>query len=504
MYRVIWRCQVISRWRAPRTNWAGNVTFGAARFHRPGAVAELQRLVAGASRVRALGTGHSFSRIADCTGDLVSVDGLPKVIRIDPGRATVTVSAGLRYGEFAGRLNEAGWALRNLGSLPHISVAGACATGTHGSGNANGNLATAVSAVEMVTAEGDIVTLSRESGDAAFAGAVIGLGALGIVTSLTLDLVPAFAIRQYVYEGLPRRQLDEQFASIFASGYSVSLFTDWRGQPVRQVWRKCLAGEHGPDLPGPARWHGAELASGPRHPVPGMPAAHCTEQQGVPGPWHLRLPHFRLDFTPSSGEELQSEYLVPREHAIDALAAIDRIRGRVAPVLQISEIRTVAADDLWLSPSYRRPSVAIHFTWVKDPAAVAPVLAAIEDQLAPLRARPHWGKLFSVSPAVVQGLYERLPDFQRLRSQYDPAGKFGNELVDSYVPAWPVARAGQLGPTPAAVSVTRMNVITANMPWTTTTGTGKFRSGGPAAKFRSGGPAAKFRSGGPAAAPCPA
>jgi xylitol oxidase len=418
-----------------RTNWAGNITFSARRFHCPETTGELQRLVAAASRIRALGSGHSFNRIADCPGDLVSVTGLPKVVRIDPGQATVTVSAGLRYGEFVGRLHAAGWALRNLGSLPHISVAGACATGTHGSGDGNGSLATAVSALEMVTAGGDMVTLSRKNDGAAFAGAVVGLGALGIVTSLTLDLVPTFAIRQYVYEGLPRDQLDEQFAGIFASGYSVSLFTGWRGQQIGQVWRKCLARQDGPGRPEPARWLGAELASGPRHPVPGMIAAHCTEQLGVPGPWHLRLPHFRLDFTPSSGAELQSEYLVPREHAIRALAAIDRISGQVAPVLQISEIRTVAADDLWLSPSYRRPSAALHFTWINDPAAVAPVLAAIEDQLAPLRARPHWGKLFSVSPAAVRGLYQRLPDFGRLRGAYDPAGKFGNELVDSYLPA---------------------------------------------------------------------
>ncbi len=419
---------------APRTNWAGNVTFSAARFHRPDSAGELQRLVAGASRIRALGTGHSFNRIADSPGDLVSVSGLPKVIEIDPGRATATVSAGLRYGEVTGRLHEAGWALRNLGSLPHISIAGACAAGTHGSGDRNGNLATAVSALEMVTAGGDIVTLRRDSGDPAFAGAVIGLGALGIVTRLTLDLVPAFTIRQYVYEALPRGQLDEQLAGIFASGYSVSVFTDWQGRQIRQVWRKCLAAQDDPRPP-PDRWLGARLASGPRHPVPGMRAAHCTEQQGVPGPWHLRLPHFRPEFTPSSGAELQSEYLVRREHAAAALAAVGRVSGQLAPVLQISEIRTVAADDLWLSPSYQRPSVALHFTWVRDAEAVASVLAAIEDELAPLRPRPHWGKLFSVSPAAVRGLYQRLPDFQRLRAEYDPAGKFGNELVDAYAPA---------------------------------------------------------------------
>jgi alditol oxidase len=421
----------------PLTNWAGNVTFSAQRVRRPASVGELRRIVAGSERVRALGTGHSFNPIADTPGDLVSVAGLPKVMEIDAGRATVTVSAGLRYGELAGPLNEAGWALRNLGSLPHISIAGACATGTHGSGDGNGNLATAVSAVQMVTADGDVVTVSREDDRERFGGLVVALGTLGIVTSLTLDLVPAFRVRQYVYEGLPRDQLDEHLADIFASAYSVSLFTGWRGGKINQVWRKCLAGAGDSPGPAPSRWLGAAPADGPRHPVPGMPAAYCTQQLGVPGPWHERLPHFRLEFTPSSGEELQSEYLVPREHAVEALAAIDRIRDRVAPVLQISEIRTVAADDLWLSPSYQRPSMAIHFTWIKDTSAVRPVLAAIEDQLAPLRARPHWGKLFTVSPAVVRGLYERLPDFQRLRGHYDPAGKFGNELVDSYVPAVP-------------------------------------------------------------------
>jgi xylitol oxidase len=417
------------------TNWAGNVTFSAQRVSRPESLGELRRIVAGRERVRALGTGHSFNPIADTPGDLVSVAGLPRVMEIDARRATVTVSAGLRYGELVGQLDAAGWALRNLGSLPHISIAGACATGTHGSGDANGNLATAVSALQMVTAGGDVVTASREDDGEQFDGLVVALGTLGIVTSLTLDLVPAFGIRQYVYEALPRDQLAEHLPDILASGYSVSLFTTWRGGPVEQVWRKCLAGPGDSPLPEPSRWHGAVLAGHPLHPVPGMSPENCTEQLGVPGPWHLRLPHFRLEYTPSSGEELQSEYLVPREQASAALAAIDYIRDLVAPVLQISEIRTVAADGLWLSPSYRQPSVAIHFTWIKDTRAVLPVLAAIEEQLAPLLARPHWGKLFTVSPEVVRGLYERLPDFQRLRGHYDPAGKFGNEMVDAYVPA---------------------------------------------------------------------
>ena len=416
------------------TNWAGNVTFSATRIHRPASVAELQRLVAAGARVRALGTGHSFSPIADTPGDLVSVAGLPKIMTVDAERATVTVSAGVRYGELAPHLHAAGYALRNLASLPHISVTGACATGTHGSGNSNGNLATAVCAMEMITAGGDAVTMSREADGDQFRGSVVGLGALGIVTTLSLDIVPAFGIRQYVYENLPHEQLYEHLTDIFASAYSVSLFTDWRSPRIRQVWLKQRAGEHDPPTPG-TRWYGALAADGPRHPVPGLPASNSTQQLGVPGPWHERLPHFRLDFTPSAGDELQSEYLLPRRLAADALRAIATIGDRVAPVLRISEIRTVAADDLWLSPSYRQDSLAIHFTWINDVPAVMPVLAMIEDRLAPFGARPHWGKLFTTSPAAVSRLYDRLPDFQRLLRSLDPDGKFRNKFVDTYIPA---------------------------------------------------------------------
>jgi xylitol oxidase len=416
------------------TNWAGNVAFSATRIHRPASVAELQRLVAAGACVRALGTGHSFSRIADTPGDLVSVAGLPKIMKVDAEAATVTVSAGVRYGELAPHLHAAGYALRNLASLPHISVAGACATGTHGSGNSNGNLATAVCAMEMITAGGDAVTMSREADGDRFRGAVVGLGALGIVTSLSLDIVPAFGIRQYVYENLPYEQLYEHLTDIFASAYSVSLFTDWRSPRIRQVWLKQRAGEHDPPTPG-TRWYGALAADGPRHPVPGLPAANSTQQLGVPGPWHERLPHFRLDFTPSAGDELQSEYLLPQQLAAGALRAIASIGDRVAPVLRISEIRTVAADDLWLSPSYRQDSMAIHFTWINDVPAVMPVLATVEDRLAPFGARPHWGKLFTTSPAAVSRLYDRLPDFQRLLRSLDPDGKFRNKFIDTYVPA---------------------------------------------------------------------
>jgi xylitol oxidase len=416
-----------------RTNWAGNVTFGARRFHEPSTLAELQQIVAGRERVRALGSGHSFNRLADTTGDLVSVAGLPRVIEIDPADASVTVGGGLKFADVAAALNRAGRALPNLASLPHISVAGACATATHGSGDGIGNLAASVSAVALVAADGDVVTVSRDRDPAEFPGVVVGLGAFGIVTALTLDTVPAFDVRQYVYEDLPFEQVTRHFDEIMGSAYSVSLFTDWRAPRIRQAWLKRRADAADGWRPEP-RWMGGRLADGLRHPVPGMPPVYCTEQRGVPGPWHERLPHFRPDFTPSNGDELQSEYLLPREAAIDGLHALRSIAAALVPVLQINEIRTVAPDRLWLSPSYARDTVAFHFTWINDWPAVAPVLARLEEGLAPLRARPHWGKLFTTSPRTVRELYPRLDDFRRLTGRYDPAGKFRNDLLDRYVP----------------------------------------------------------------------
>ena len=412
--------------RSTRTNWAGNVTFSAQRLHRPTSVEQLQSLVARSSRLRALGTGHSFNRLADTSGDLVSVAGLPSGVDVDAGRHTVTVSAGMRYGELVGPLHGQGWALHNLGSLPHISVAGAVATGTHGSGQHNGNLATAVRGLEMVTTDGEVVALHRDRDGDTFAGAVVALGSLGVVTRLTLDVQPTYEVRQYVYDGLPYDALTRHFDEVVSSAYSVSVVTDWR-EPVHcRVWQKHRDFDRTP----PDHWLGARLADGPRHPLAGMPAASCTAQLGEPGPWHERLPHFRLGFTPSSGEELQSEYFVARSQAVDALHAVAALRHEVAPLLQTSEIRTVAADDLWLSPAYRRESVGLHFTWVADESAVAPVVAALETALAPFAARPHWGKVFGTPPAEVVGSYDRWADFATLARRFDPDGALRNDMLD--------------------------------------------------------------------------
>jgi xylitol oxidase len=405
------------------TNWAGNVSF-ASELQRPRTIEELQELVAAAEKVRVLGTGHSFNRIADSTGTLVSVADLPKVIEVGDGG--VTVSAGLRYGEVTAALQAQGLALHNLGSLPHISVAGACSTGTHGSGDTNGPLADAVSAITFVNASGELVTLTRDDED--FAGSVISLGALGVTVSMTLDVQPAYQISQVVYDGLPVERLGTDFDAVMGSAYSVSAFTDWVDPDV-MVWRKRR------ELTAPdPKWLGATLADGPRHPIKVMPADYATQQGGVAGPWNERLPHFRLEFTPSNGDELQSEYFVPRERAAEAFDVLRALGNRFAPVIQVSEIRTIAADDLWLSPSQGRDTVALHFTWIQDETAVRPVVAALEERLAPLDARPHWGKVFAADAATLAERYPKVKDFTALAANYDPTGKFRNEYLDTFLP----------------------------------------------------------------------
>jgi xylitol oxidase len=400
------------------TNWAGNITFGARRLHRPAGLPQLQELVTAGGPLRILGSGHSFNRMADTTGDLVSLTSMPRVVEIAADRKTVRVDGGIRYGELADRLHAEGLAVHNMASLPHISVAGAVTTATHGSGVRNGNLATSVAAIELVRGDGELVTLRR--GDTGFEGAVVGLGALGVVTALTLDVVPAFEIRQYVFDDLPRASLEQHLPEILAAGYSVSLFTNWASADINHAWFKRTD-----ELPS-GSFFGARPADGPRHPVPGVPADNSTEQFGVPGPWHARLPHFRMEFSPSTGAELQSEWMVPLDRALEAIDAVARVREKIVPVLQVNEIRTVAADDLWLSMNYQRDSLGLHFTWIADTAAVLPAVAAVEEQLAPLGARPHWGKVFTSDSALVRGLYPRFSDFRLLVAEFDPAGVFRN------------------------------------------------------------------------------
>lgn len=416
------------------TNWAGNITYSTSRVLTPESVAEVQDLVRSVRKLRVLGSRHSFNRIADSDENLVSLAKLNRVVSLDPARRTVKVEGGIKYGELCAPLEQAGLALHNLASLPHISVAGACATATHGSGVRNGNLATIVSALEIVNAAGEVMECSREKDGERFNGMVVSLGALGIVTKLTLELVPSFVMQQQVYENLSLPELEAHYDEIMSSAYSVSLFTDWRTNNFNQVWvKRALSSENHDDPPGP--FFGTAPASTDLHPIRSVSPVNCTAQMGVSGPWYERLPHFRMDFTPSSGAELQSEYFVPHRFALAAIAAVAQLSREIAPLLQISEIRTIAADDLWLSPCYQQPCTALHFTWLMDWERVRAVLPLIEAALEPFAARPHWGKLFTMSPAHVQSLYPRLAAFRSLAQSVDPHGKFRNAFINTYVMA---------------------------------------------------------------------
>ena len=413
-------------------NWAGNYRYGAPVIHRPGSVQEAQELVAGARKIRALGSRHSFNSIADSGGALLSLEALDPAISIDSAARTVTVSGGARYGVLAEELERNGFALANLASLPHISVAGAISTATHGSGDANGNLATSVAELELIGADGNLRTLRR--GEPDFDGSVVALGALGMVTRVTLDIEPTFSVRQDVFEALSWEQVLGDFEAVTSSAYSVSLFTDWQGETVAQSWVKSRSYDGGvPAAAIGASFYGGSPALRAMHPLPGFSGEDCTQQLGVPGPWSERLAHFRMAFTPSSGAELQSEFFVGREHATEAIAAIRGLSEHITPLLQVSELRTIAADQLWLSPAYGQSSVGLHFTWKPEQAAVEKILPLMEARLTPLGARPHWGKLFQGDAAVLAPLYPRFADFISLAERVDPEHKFRNTFLESKV-----------------------------------------------------------------------
>ncbi len=414
----------------PRTNWAGNLTYSTDNLHLPETVEQVQEWVNKCEAARALGSRHCFNAIADSQSHQISLARMNKVVSLDEAGQTVTVEAGIRYGELSPYLHERGFALHNLASLPHISVAGACATATHGSGMSNGNLASVVRGIEFVDAGGNLHQLS--AGDAQFPGAVVHLGGLGVITKVTLGIEPTYEVTQDVFLDLPKTQLEEHFEEIMSAGYSVSLFTDYKTDKVNQVWikRKVPASREVEPI---GEFFEATAATRDVHPIIEISAESCTQQMAVPGPWYERLPHFRMNFTPSSGKELQTEYFVPRSKAIEAINAIYAMADQVSPLLMITEIRSIDADDLWMSPCYQEPCIAIHFTWEQDWEGLKQLLPTLEKALAAFEARPHWGKIFGFSGEYLSERYSQMPQFKELLASYDPNGKFRNDFMNRYI-----------------------------------------------------------------------
>ncbi|MFF2841063.1 D-arabinono-1,4-lactone oxidase [Paenarthrobacter sp. NPDC057981] len=405
-------------------NWAGNLEYSSAQVQRPASVEELQELVAKATQIKALGSRHSFNTVADTPGTHLLLDALPQEVVLNREKSTVKVNGSISYGALGRALEEQGYAIHNLASLPHISVAGAIQTGTHGSGVNNPSLAAAVVGIDLVRASGELVTLTSD--DDEFLASVVGVGALGIVTGLELAVRPSYEVRQRVLTNLSWDGALANFQAIASSAYSVSFFTNYTGDTIPQVWLKALDTEAAlPDL------FGATPATVAMHPLPDMSAENCTEQLDVAGKWLDRLPHFRHEFTPSNGEELQSEFLLPLDQASAALSAVRGLADKLAPLLFISEIRTIAADEFWLSPFYKQQSVALHFTWKPMQPEVEAVLPELEEALRPFGSRPHWGKLFTPDQYDFSALYPRFEDFRALAQANDPTGKFRNGLLDT-------------------------------------------------------------------------
>jgi xylitol oxidase len=405
-------------------NWSGTVTYTAERVVRPSSIDEAAQVVADADRVHGLGTRHSFNDVADTAGTLLDLTGIPADLVVDAERRTVTLGAGTRYGDVAADIDRAGFALHNTGSLPHISVGGAVATGTHGSGTALGSLATAVRAFEVLGPDGSARTIDRT--DPAFAGAVLHLGLLGIVTRVTLDVEPSYRMRQDVYGAIPWDTFTANVAEVHATAYSVCAYTVF-GDAITEVLVKSRVPEGAEDVPVPETLAGA-------HRLPGTPGDdHRTARDGSVGPWWDRLPHFPIGSVPSHGSEVQSEHFVPLRHAAAALDALRGLADRIQPHLHVCELRTMAADDLWLSPTQGEDVLCIAFTWKKHPTEVAALLPDLESRLAAFDGRPHWGKMSSLDHAAIAGLYPRLAEFRDLVARADPertfASAFGERVL---------------------------------------------------------------------------
>jgi xylitol oxidase len=402
-------------------NWSKNVDFNDRAFLQPESLAELQELVRSNQKIRARGTAHCFNEIANTSSYAINLSKMPRVIEVSASTNSVKVSSGLTYGELAPALHSQGWALNNLASLPHISVAGSISTGTHGSGIKNQNLANQVLSLDIVTAEGELRHIDRTN--PAFNALVVGLGLGGIVYQYELKIEPTFKVRQVIYPEIPLDVLQRNFDQIMGTAYSVSYFTDWSTAQVGNLWCKFRDSEEIPESVG-----GIVQADKKYHPIPSVDPVACTDQLGESGDWHQRLSHFKLEFTPSVGEEIQTEFFVDRKDAAAAIEAVSKLGEEISPLLWITELRTIAADDLWLSGAYQRDSLAIHFTWKKD-LAIYPVIEKVEAALRPFNYRPHWGKVFTADGKYLSSVYPKMSEFKALVEALDPASKFENTFT---------------------------------------------------------------------------
>lgn len=409
-------------------NWAGNLTFSAREFIEVNSISKLQQVVSSSQAVKVLATGHSFNAIGDTTETLISIKNLSNGIEIDSQNAQALISAGMAYADAARYLESNGWAFSNMASLGEVTIAGAISTGTHGSGSNNGVLSTSVVGLEIVLGSGELITIDQSNSEE-FAGFVVSLGALGVFTKIKMRIIPSFSVKQFVYENIGIQVVAENFDTVFNSAYSVSYFSNWAKNSTGQIWMKFLDDSSSDNLSD--NWLGANQAKAKQHPVKINNPDPCTDQLGISGKWLYRLPHFKLDSSPASGDEVQTEYLVDRKYVNEYIQDLRAIGDEIAPRVYATEIRTIKSDELWLSGAYQRETVGFHFTWKKSDTLVD-FLPRIEEILGKHHGRPHWAKLFSVRSDELSARYPKYSDFEALLKKYDPKQKFRNKFIDQY------------------------------------------------------------------------
>lgn len=405
-------------------NWGGNLAFEQAEVVKPKTISELAEMVR-VNKVRPVGTLHSFSPIAKGEGLLMSTANLAIKPELDSDRSVVRFGAAMRFGELALFLEQNGFALRNMGSLPHISVAGAAATGTHGSGDKNQILSSSLTSFSYLNHEGELIKVEKQ--DPLFEAFRLGLGAYGIWVEAELSIVPSFQIRQDIFLEIPWSYFLEDPSRLTSAGYSVSLFGKWGTSTISQTWVKSEVEDPRAGVPiaaiAPEQNSKRELADGV--------GDNLTEQGGKPGPWLHRLPHFRLDASPSAGNEIQTEYFFTRDKIAHAIEAVHSVAGKINPVLIISEIRSIAQDDAWLSPMRRGDSIALHFTWKNEPELVDIAVQELEKVLAPMEPIPHWGKVHHFTQSDLERAHPMLSKAREQFENADPSGKFSSDYLRS-------------------------------------------------------------------------
>jgi L-gulono-1,4-lactone dehydrogenase len=421
-------------------NWAGEQRCRPQAIERPGSRNGLEELVVAAAgrgqRVRAAGSGHSFTDIALTGGLLLRLEGLNRVLAADRASGRVKVEAGIVLSELNRRLDELGLAFENLGDIDRQTLAGSISTGTHGTGERFQNLSAQIEAIELVLAGGRALEVSAESDPDTFRAARVGLGALGVIYAITLRTVPAYTLHR-VDRPRPLDDVLESLDELVAASdhFEFYVFPHTRTALCRESWRT--------DEPPRPRsrtavyaqevvlenWVGQLFALGARHLPSQVPrlariaAGNVGRSTKIDRSFEVFASERRIRFT-------EMEYAIPRQHAVEAIRRVLELAGR--PEHQVAypiEVRFVAPDDALLSPSHERVTtyVAVHqdrkLRW-------EPYFRGVEAIMSSYKGRPHWGKRHFQTAETLARLYPRWDDFARVRSELDPDGVFRNAYTD--------------------------------------------------------------------------